>query len=177
MVPMLKSGGQLPRKALRVLPHWMQDTTEKASTFALYALPFCVSKPNPAFLITMSFLGNAYPVVESHTDKECSLLGKAIHGGYQSNYVLTTQDGNISEDPLSAKTFFDEAVLGGESQVVPLYLIILDSTQKNKLLKIMKRTKGRERRVKDERKEPELLVDSKSHSNTFKLKKLTKSKK
>eukprot|EP01127_Copromyxa_protea_P012872 TRINITY_DN3387_c0_g1_i3.p1 TRINITY_DN3387_c0_g1~~TRINITY_DN3387_c0_g1_i3.p1 ORF type:complete len:126 (+),score=9.47 TRINITY_DN3387_c0_g1_i3:216-593(+) len=88
-------------------------------------------------IIALSFPGNTYPIIESHTDKDCSVLGKAIISGWQSNYVLTTEKGGIEEDPLHAEEFFDEIVLNGEAQVVPLYLITLEP----KKLQKMKRRK------------------------------------
>lgn len=52
-----------------------------------------------------------------------------LKGGYQSHYVLTTADGHpVPDSPSLPSKYFDELVLGQESQVVPAYVIELDSS-------------------------------------------------
>eukprot|EP01127_Copromyxa_protea_P008195 TRINITY_DN1870_c0_g1_i4.p1 TRINITY_DN1870_c0_g1~~TRINITY_DN1870_c0_g1_i4.p1 ORF type:complete len:1073 (-),score=125.77 TRINITY_DN1870_c0_g1_i4:66-3284(-) len=129
---------------------------------ARYALPFCISGEKPAFLISFSFPGNIFPVIEPH-DGPKTLLGQALGSGYQSNYVLTNKEGFIEKDPLGAKTFYDEVVLGGESQVVPVYLICLDGSKKEELNKIVRET-GSAMEARERLTEPEVDLFAKSSS-------------
>jgi hypothetical protein len=91
-----------------------------------YALPYYATKQQPAILICLTIPGNSFPVVE-HRNEEKSFLGRAIPSGYQSNYVLTTKDGNPCKNPEG--TFYDELVIEQEVQVVPLFLLTFDAPQ------------------------------------------------
>jgi hypothetical protein len=89
---------------------------------SLYALPYFSAKPDPAILICLVVPGNPYPVVEAKGEEK-SFLGRPLIGGYQSNYVLTTKDGNPCATRMQPGTFYDELVIGQESQVVPIFLV------------------------------------------------------
>eukprot|EP01127_Copromyxa_protea_P008198 TRINITY_DN1870_c0_g3_i3.p1 TRINITY_DN1870_c0_g3~~TRINITY_DN1870_c0_g3_i3.p1 ORF type:complete len:1112 (-),score=161.38 TRINITY_DN1870_c0_g3_i3:46-3381(-) len=132
------------------------------TSFARYALPYCLGKDKPAFLISFSFPGNIFPVIEEH-DGPQTLLGQALRSGYQSNYVLTNKEGFIEKDPLGAQSYYDEVVLSGESQVVPAYLICLDGSKKEELNKIVRET-GSAMEARERLTEPEVDLFSKSSS-------------
>lgn len=70
--------------------------------------------------------GNPYPVVE-HRNEENSFLGLPLKGGYQSNYVLVSKDGNPhktgKDEP--GDNVYDEIVIDQESHVRLLFLSLL----------------------------------------------------
>jgi len=90
----------------------------------MYTVPYFATKKHPAILVCLTVLGNVYPVVE-HPKESNSLVGKHLVHGYQTHYVVTSQDGY----PLSQKDYqqnvkkYDEIVLGQEAQVVPIFLL------------------------------------------------------
>jgi len=95
------------------------------SSSASYVMPYLINKSAPALVVCMVCPGNTFPVVESRSDEK-SLLGLPIRPGYQSHYVLTTADGNPCTSRLLDGQYFDELVIGQESQVVPVYVIELE---------------------------------------------------
>jgi len=108
------------------------------SSSARYILPYYATKPNPVILICMAVPGNSYPVVESRTEPN-SHLGLPIKPGYQSNYVLTTRDGNPCQFQGDRQDVFDELVLDQEAQVVPCLLVELDRDRLGQLTKEFQR--------------------------------------
>jgi len=95
------------------------------SSSAQYTLPYYSAKPNPCLILCLAIPGNIYPVVEDRMEVK-SLLGTPIKAGYQSNYVLTTKDGNPCKQRMPTGSFYDELVLDQEAQVVPIAIIEFD---------------------------------------------------
>ena len=107
------------------------------TSFCLYTIPYLTNKKEPALLISLANLGNAYPVIENHKSPE-TLMGAATKSGYQSHYVLTQKDGQVSQKP----PFYDEIVLSQESQVVPIYIVKIPRDCSSKLNKIWNKDTG-----------------------------------
>jgi len=95
------------------------------TSYATYTLPYLL-KPKPSILICYTTPGNPYPVVE-HPRKKNSLLGTAQKPGYNSHYVLTNNKGNPCQSGLLKTVFFDELVITQESQVVPAFVLEINS--------------------------------------------------
>eukprot|EP01126_Amoeba_proteus_P003658 TRINITY_DN11215_c0_g1_i2.p2 TRINITY_DN11215_c0_g1~~TRINITY_DN11215_c0_g1_i2.p2 ORF type:complete len:121 (+),score=18.98 TRINITY_DN11215_c0_g1_i2:610-972(+) len=94
------------------------------TSFGVYTAPYFSQHSHPAILISLTCPGNVYPVVED-AQNLISLKGKALMHGYQSHYVLTNYKGEIWE----GKTlYYDEIIFDQESQILPIYLLELEST-------------------------------------------------
>jgi len=104
------------------------------TTYVLYTIPYFVSKPAPAIIVSLACLGNPFPVVEGHQDPD-SLSGQPTISGYQSHYVLTQKDGSVLKD-ISAELFYDEVVVNQEAQMVPIFIGLVDPEKKKKLKKL-----------------------------------------
>jgi len=88
---------------------------------ALYSLPYYATKPTPALIICWILPGNTYPVIENPVTTT-ALRGLSIRSGYQSHYVVISgKEGLPIVSPID--TYFDEIVIGQESQVLPVFLI------------------------------------------------------
>jgi len=99
------------------------------STSALYTLPYFATKPSPAILICFVLPGNPYPVIESPKEKH-SIVGSHIKAGFQSHYVLTGKSGFplVEEDYQKGLRIYDEVVINQEGQVVPLFMLKIDTS-------------------------------------------------
>jgi len=100
------------------------------TTSAIYTVPYFISKPNPSILICFILPGNPYPVIEN-PKQAGNIVGQPIMTGYHCNYVVTRKDGlplteynYLNEN----KLYYNEIVLGDESQVVPIFLILLNNS-------------------------------------------------
>jgi len=101
-----------------------------------YALPYARLQEDPAIIISYIIPGNIYPVVEHHKE-ENSLLGSPIKApGYNSHYVITSQDGYVAKT-VGEIPVFDEIVIDQEAQVTPAFILQL-STDSSKLQKFYK---------------------------------------
>jgi len=95
----------------------------------IYTLPYITALSDPCILICFLLPGNPYPVIEHPQDAEGSLLGSHIISGYQSHYIVTTRDGfPFKEENFGDQRMFDEYVIDQESQVVPIFLIEVNSS-------------------------------------------------
>jgi len=101
------------------------------TTRACYTTPYCKDKNEPCIIIAIAIPGNVYPVIEDPTG-QLSLTGKPITPGYNSHYVLTSQDGAIWSTP--PQKLFDELVISQEAQLVPLFVAQLHKDQLQKLI-------------------------------------------
>jgi len=101
------------------------------STNAYYCLPYMENYKNPAALVAFVFLGHTYPVVES-PDADNSLLGCPLQSGFNSHYVLTNRHGGIRVDK---EKHFAEIVVEQESQILPAFILCIDTSQ---ILDLMK---------------------------------------
>jgi len=101
------------------------------TTCALYALPYYSGFEKPTILISWVIPGNIYPVVESHKDDSCSLLGHALRAGYNSHYVCVDKKGNVIRT--ADDESYDELVIEQESQICPAFVLHLakDSVEEN----------------------------------------------
>jgi len=107
------------------------------SSSALYTLPYCFHHPDPCILLCFLVPGNPYPVIEHPLQPE-GLKGKHILTGYQSHYVVTQRNGlPLEENNFERK--FNEIVIDQESQVVPIFLIELLTTNFSTLHEYFKR--------------------------------------
>jgi len=100
------------------------------TTSARYRLPQISKLDKPAILICLSTPGNPFPVTEHHNSSN-SMLGKSIKSGYQSHYVITTKNGRpfTLKDYENLETSFDELIIDQEAQVVPIFLLIVSTSQ------------------------------------------------
>uniref|UniRef100_A0A6B2KYQ1 Disease resistance R13L4/SHOC-2-like LRR domain-containing protein n=1 Tax=Arcella intermedia TaxID=1963864 RepID=A0A6B2KYQ1_9EUKA len=96
------------------------------STSARYTLSYALIRKKPTLLICLALPGNPFPVI----DRE--LHGKPIRSGYQSHYVVVTDQGV----PLSAEehsqdniTLYDELIIDQQAQILPMFLIELRKNQ------------------------------------------------
>jgi len=90
------------------------------STYALYCLPYFCTRKEPVILLCYALPGNIFPVVESPKAAD-HLVGAALKTGYQSHYILTNRQGEISD--FGSPDHFDELVIPQESQVIPAYIL------------------------------------------------------
>jgi len=90
------------------------------TTFIPYIFPYVSSAKNPALLISLLLPGNVYPVIDLKSHK-----GKPLQSGYQSHYVVTRRNGHPVENE-NENEFYDEIVVVQESQIVPIFLVLLD---------------------------------------------------
>jgi hypothetical protein len=88
-----------------------------------YCLPYAAGKRNPAIIISYLNMGNVFAVTENHLGPS-SLMGKPLRVGFHSHYVLTNKDGHIYNGEGEPE---NELVVSQESQVLPAYIILLDS--------------------------------------------------
>jgi len=86
------------------------------STNSQYTVPYFGTKQDPTLILSFLIPGNPYPVTDM-THAGCSLKA-----GYQSHYILTNQQGKLS----NVNVDFDEIVVNQEAQIVPAYLILFD---------------------------------------------------
>eukprot|EP01126_Amoeba_proteus_P002306 TRINITY_DN10725_c0_g2_i7.p1 TRINITY_DN10725_c0_g2~~TRINITY_DN10725_c0_g2_i7.p1 ORF type:complete len:398 (+),score=69.59 TRINITY_DN10725_c0_g2_i7:1019-2212(+) len=108
------------------------------TSFLVYALPYCLSRKDPALIISFVTLGNVNPICE-HPQKEGNYVGKAIEAGYHSHYVCVDNDGYPPSKLSSTTKVFDEVVVSQEAQIAPVYIIRL-------LPQIEERSLGKKRR-------------------------------
>eukprot|EP01125_Pyxidicula_operculata_P014817 TRINITY_DN4987_c0_g1_i1.p1 TRINITY_DN4987_c0_g1~~TRINITY_DN4987_c0_g1_i1.p1 ORF type:complete len:1811 (-),score=370.81 TRINITY_DN4987_c0_g1_i1:86-5518(-) len=102
------------------------------TTSTLYSVPYFATKKTPSVIVSMVVPGNVYPVIENHKE-ENSLEGQGMKGGYSSNYVVTKRDGIPPKKPV--KKHYDELVVDQEVQIVPLYILSIDSANLPELIK------------------------------------------
>lgn len=88
-----------------------------------YCLPYAAGKRNPAIIISYLNMGNIFPVTEDHTGPS-SLMGKPLKAGYNSHLVLVQKDGYIYKGEGEIN---NELVVSQESQVLPAYIISLET--------------------------------------------------
>lgn len=80
-------------------------------------------------MICLLLPGNPYPVIESPQTKKHE--GKPLENGYQSHYVVTKMDGlpfDLNDSSLIGYSIFNEIVVSQESQVVPIFIVQLKSS-------------------------------------------------
>lgn len=99
------------------------------TSHALYTIPYLLTTPEPAVIISYIIPGNIYPVRES-ADSENTLRGSAIKPGYDSHYVITNKEGNIAST--KCKELFDEFVIDQEGQIAPAFILYLGNDTVNK---------------------------------------------
>jgi len=99
------------------------------STYAQYTFPYFMQRDNPCVVISYIIPGNPYPVVEHHLKKN-NLVGQGLKPGFNSHYALTNKDGFIvtQSDDLEKELIFNEFVINQESQIVPAFIVDLDTT-------------------------------------------------
>jgi len=77
-------------------------------------------------------MGNSYPVTEHHRGEQ-SLLGTALKSGYQSHYVITSLAGSPTQKIMD-KDYYDELVIDQQSQVLPVLLLTIDTSNISQLV-------------------------------------------
>eukprot|EP01124_Arcella_intermedia_P023228 TRINITY_DN3640_c0_g1_i1.p1 TRINITY_DN3640_c0_g1~~TRINITY_DN3640_c0_g1_i1.p1 ORF type:complete len:605 (+),score=126.66 TRINITY_DN3640_c0_g1_i1:111-1925(+) len=97
---------------------------------ALYAIPYTISKKSPTLIISLIVPANIYPVTE-HPEDPNSFLGGSLVAGHQSHFVLT----GINGCPIKeiGQKYYTEIVIAQESQIVPIYLVQIDTSCLNSL--------------------------------------------
>jgi len=90
-----------------------------------YIFPYVAGAENPTMVVVLVFPGNVYPVIEN-PGGDNSLLGKNIKTGYQSHFVVTTKSGQPAT--MLDEEIYDELLVVQESQIVPIYLVELKSS-------------------------------------------------
>jgi hypothetical protein len=107
------------------------------SSSASYTVPYFSNTKRPAILICFIIPGNPFPVNE-HPKDEINHSGQPIQLGYQSHYVVTTPAGF----PLKLQEWnnqqkhYDELIISQETQVVPIFLIRVSTTNMNAVLSL-----------------------------------------
>jgi len=105
---------------------------------AWYTVQYFVSTPSPCVVICLVLPCNPYPVIES-PKKESTLIGKDILEGYQSHYVITGINGlPIGTQDIPDQTY-DELVVQGEEQVLPIFVIKVDKVNLSDMVVKMQR--------------------------------------
>jgi len=117
------------------------------SSSAMYTLPYCLSEPDPCIIICFLLPGNPFPIIENPRSDSDTFIGLPITPGYQCHYVVT----NISGLPLSTEINFassrkfNEIVIDQEAQVVPIFLVELDTSNFQELAELYKREVTKEK--------------------------------
>jgi len=107
------------------------------SSSASYTVPYFSNTRKPAILICFTIPGHPFPVNE-HPKDDLNLSGKALYVGYQSHYVVTT----VAGFPLKIQDWnsqlkrYDELVISQETQVVPIFLIQVDTSNMSAVLSL-----------------------------------------
>jgi len=97
------------------------------SSSALYCCPYIVTKQDPVLLVCLVSPGNPFPVIVGPKEQK-NFLGAPINSGHQSHYVLTQINGlPITKGYNSSQ--YDEIVIPKESQICPIFLVIVDKAQ------------------------------------------------
>uniref|UniRef100_A0A6B2L0J1 PARP catalytic domain-containing protein n=1 Tax=Arcella intermedia TaxID=1963864 RepID=A0A6B2L0J1_9EUKA len=98
------------------------------TTSAAYTLQYIAKVLKPTILICLIIPGNPFPVVEDPS-KPGTYRGSCISTGYQSHYCRTSFLGlpYKEKDLTEKKKPYDEIVLNQESQVLPLFLLLISS--------------------------------------------------
>jgi len=97
-----------------------------------YIFPYVGTSKTPSMIISLVVPGNIYPVIESPS-KDDNLLGAHIKTGYQSHYVKTNRNGLPCTKPRDTD-HYDELVIEQEAQLLPIYLVDLDTSNFDKLV-------------------------------------------
>jgi hypothetical protein len=105
------------------------------SSHCTYTVPYFSVHGDPCLIICSLIPGNPYPVIEPPND-ENSVKGSNLITGYQSHYVVTRTNGYpfTQEDYDSENPSFDEIVVFQEAQVLPLFLLVIDSSNIRELI-------------------------------------------
>lgn len=120
----------------------------------MYTTPYFENRREPALIISYIISGHSYPVTEEHTSKTDSLLGKALTSGYSSHYVVVKDNGRLpSLEELASKKIdlYDEIVIPQESQIMPVYVLRLDTEKASRPIGL-KRDKSERKGKKSDRK-------------------------
>jgi len=98
------------------------------STYAQYTFPYIEPHDNPSIMISYIVPGNIYPVIENPRQKD-NLIGKGVKGGFNCHYVLCNKDGMVisADEGYTKENIFNEFVIHQESQIVPAFIIDLNS--------------------------------------------------
>jgi len=97
------------------------------SSYAIYTIPYFMYHSDPCILICYVLPGNPYPVTENPRAQK-NLEGEPLQSGYQSNFVITRKDGlPFTETDYDEHRKYDEIVITQESQVVPIFLVEVDT--------------------------------------------------
>jgi len=102
-----------------------------------YTVQYFVSTPNPCILICLVLPCNPFPVIESPKGRK-NFVGKDILEGYQSHYVLTGING-LPITPDYTDTVYDELVVQGEEQVLPMFVLKVDKSNLTEMIAKMQR--------------------------------------
>jgi len=88
----------------------------------IYAIPYICSRHTPAVVVSWVLPGKPYPVIESHRVSGQSLMGAAIKPGYNSHFVTTNKNGEMT-----IGGNYDEIIIPQESQISPAFIFQLKS--------------------------------------------------
>jgi len=95
------------------------------TTFCEYASSYSTQKTK-VFIVSAINLGKVYPVIE-HPKSPQSLLGKPLEIGYNSHFILVSENGfpyfGANMEKKTKEVFFDEIVITQESQICPMFVI------------------------------------------------------
>jgi len=75
-------------------------------------------------------LGKCYPVIEKHTSPQ-SLEAKPITDGYNSHYVVTTEEGFVCDPGSCKEHVYDEIVLSQDLTALPVFLLHINKDKLN----------------------------------------------
>jgi hypothetical protein len=135
------------------------------SSSAMYTLPYFANKRRPAILICLTAPGNPFPVIES-PNKDHSMLGRPMISGFQSHYAITT----VSGFPPSDKKFdsvkkYDELVISQEAQIVPMYLVEIDTSNLPVLINYFMVQKNTKKRPEEEDSDEQRSMEGSVHGD------------
>jgi len=108
------------------------------SSSPIYTLPYCMGERDPCIILCFLLPGNTFPVIEHHNSDD-SYMGVPITNGYQSHYIVTTRNGFPAREEDIEYRKFDEIVIDQESQVVPIFLLEIESSNFPELSQIYQR--------------------------------------
>jgi hypothetical protein len=106
------------------------------SSHCTYTVPYFSMHGDPCLIICSIIPGNPYPVIEAPND-ENSVKGSNLITGYQSHYVVTRTNGYpFTQEDYNTENApsYDEIVVFQEAQVLPLFLLVIDSSNIRELV-------------------------------------------
>jgi len=95
------------------------------TTWAAYTISYIATRHQPSLVVSWLLPGNVYPVTEHHGEPGSTLIGTALQSGYNSHFVCTQANGEVSKD--HCNNTYNEVVIPQEAQISPAFILHLEN--------------------------------------------------